>query len=133
MKSSLVLQFEVDTHKHFFNRERKEWNRMESTSKLPVPNCALAFHLDAETEINGKVVSVDPIRCEQPHVRDLRISAPLRPPFGSCMYVRAYVYHAPIRRSPSNTSGRSRQSVPSMRSGRSARVRRPVRVVRVVR
>ena len=72
MKSSLVMQFEVDTHKHLFNHERKEWNRMESTSKLPVPNCALAFHLDAETEINGKVVSVDPIRCEQLH--DLNLS-----------------------------------------------------------
>ena len=52
MESSLVLQFVVDTRKHFSKHERKEWNGVKRTSKLTVPNCELAVHLDAETDSN---------------------------------------------------------------------------------
>ena len=82
----------------------------KSTSKLPVSTYAFAFHFDAETEMDGKVESVDPIRREQLHVRDLQTSAPLRPPSSSCIYLRAYVYHA-VR--PARPSRPSRPCFPS--------------------
>ena len=56
MKSSLVWQFVVDTRKHFSKHEGQEWNGTKDTSKLTVPNCVLAVHLDSDTESNSNSI-----------------------------------------------------------------------------